>query len=397
MPRELDALYGELRTAVEASTRLRVDKLVLDAQAHTLRDFHAKHKSYQCLVINSHVQMFDIVEHFGHIVMFEGSSSSSCFSQNQMMLEKLNCLRSRCAQADIGFSEFDTYSLRPMLRRGHDQDEEHDEREESIARCLNEKQLIVSSRVATNMRLVDLLETRAGFELFERNYDAIAHQFDIDSNTLGQVEILLDESSGLLLVDVLELRRMDRDALSALRTRVKYLRMCLVSLHILIAPLSDDNDNDNDSDNDDDSEVDLASMCALTNDWRYEELRLMCLDLTTRDTFRLKLVVLMRQRSVQACVERLHASALSQRRSLFQFAFGPLSPEPSSDEIVLLSLACLNSFSAQQLLAEHTFVELLAMSAPEFSATFAMLHKKVRNAFVDAFFMPLHSGSETAS
>lgn len=140
-------------------------------------------------------------------------------------------LKELCREKDCEWIEFSTYKVEDSIRTNL-----IEERTAFIWSMIDNRDIIVSSIVTRNFKLMALLETKLKFSLYERDYDAFEKEFNIPNGSLLNVDILIDESTGCLILNTHELKSLSENEmflkLSCLCNRIKYLYIVLIPFHL---------------------------------------------------------------------------------------------------------------------------------------------------------------------
>jgi hypothetical protein len=244
----------------------------------------------------------------------------------------------------------------------------------------NRKQLIVSRKVMCNAVLVRELEVNLGFELSERDNRQLEIQHGLAEQSLLDLDIIMDELTGVCLLKMSELNDMQTSEFERLVLNIKHLRFIVSKLYVII-------DADDELDETSVNYKNLCKLCmAMNNEKR---------DHVVIDDFEFRMKIISLVESQQAynndsdslsllayTINSLYSQTLRIRQAR-KLTFARLNPISSRQEAFLIGCKCFNSFVAQHLLYSFQLAELIAMSydCDALRRAFPLLNNKIVQLF----------------
>ena len=296
-----------------------------------------------CLIANNHILIYEHLKQFTHIIIYDPLHFHNETSQ-ALVVKKLKPLRDLCATQHIAYAEFKPYKLQENLLEFS---------RSQLDTNWYGRRLIVSCLITENSDLIELLETKLNFSLIERNYEKIAYKFNILDFTLPDVDILLDCSTGCLMLDTSRLDLYSKD--DSILHRIESFKNKLKFLYIIFVPLGQPPKN-------------LTS-----NHLFYIKMNKFCHRINKINCGLLvKLINLVQFNYFEQVFQQLYDTAMSlnptQTRNLGLRL--NCSIEPTKEEIFLLSAGCFNAFQVSYMLSVHKLLDLIKMSKSALLATF---------------------------
>ena len=301
-------------------------------------------KLQDCLIANNHILIYEHLKHFTHLIIYDPLHFHNETSQALAVKKKLKPLRELCATQHITYAEFKPYKVQENLlefSRSHLDTNWYDRR------------LIVSPLVTENSDLIELFETKLNFSLIERNYEQIAYKFNILDFTLPDVDILVDCSTGCLLLDASRLDLCSED--DSILHRIESFKNKLKYLYIIFVPLGPPPKN-------------------LTgNHLFYIKINKFCHQINKNNCgLHVKLIDLVQLKCFEQVFQQLYETAMSLNPTQTRHLGLKLncSIEPTREEIFLLSAGCFNAFQVNYLLSVHKLLDIIKMSKSALLAAF---------------------------
>lgn len=281
-------------------------------------------------------------------------------------LIRITCLKDICQKFKINYIEFESYRLDLESK-----DLLENESNQSPLNC--GKQLIVSNRVAGHSDLVDLIEFRMGFSIFERDYDSMITQYQLNKAFICDADILIDEQTGIIFQDIGQFLNFGEQQFISLLTRISRFKFNLKFLYIFLIPSYQEVSKDFEEITSNPNYVKLAKFSMGNNQ--------------TEICFKLKQILISNFDNLEIYLKNIYSES-EKRRKNAKYDWPMLSFKPTKDEMFLISLGCLNSFSAQYLLSRHKLTDIFEMKLEEFVIRFPLIETFNAKLFFDIINKP---------
>lgn len=274
------------------------------------------------------IHLKEYLQQFTNIILYQ----SPKIAENLELKHNEN-MKKICNENHINFIEFEIYTVEASIKQ------------ELVIKYPklkdNEsKQLIVSKKFLNNYDLIELFETELNFELIERETNLIAKKFDIRKEFLCDVDILIDEFTAIKIYDLNKLNILNEDEMF---NEIRSLRLKIDLIYVIFAPA-------NCKEKEDFYQIFTTS--------KYLNLIKLGNDLNRNSIdFKIKMIFLTDSCHLPEAINQICSKILNQKVSNVK-----LEHKVSNEEAFLLSLGCLNSYSAQSLISKFKIIDLLEMN-----------------------------------
>ncbi|CAF0848348.1 unnamed protein product [Brachionus calyciflorus] len=346
LPRDSPSLLTSLQHDIQSMTSLRTTTYVLKSNIHSNQfEFFKSISTYDVLIINNNVQLYDKILDFTHIIAYEPLKA-----YNDSVQKEINKLYDECSKKSIKLVNFDEYKIEFEPRKILDKQLQEN------AEDLNEKMkiLIVSSKAANDPFLVDILEYEMGLKLYVRDYGSICNENNLDTNYICDADILIDEQTGVIFQDGDLFQNFFEDEFNFLIKKLLSFKFSLRNLFLV-----------------------FLSHNLKTNHQNYAKIFKFFKDHNQKSQyFKLQIFLAKGYENLKIFMEKILSVDCEQNSNKFNFC-----ENPSLDEIFLLSLGCFNSYNAQVMLFDNNLTDLITMNIDDFIHKFNFIDRSTAQLF----------------
>jgi hypothetical protein len=321
-----------LKNEIEEDSGLRLETFVSKPQFEAGRfEQLNRQKSFDCLIVNHNVGIYEYAQNFQSVIAYDKSETPE---------NEANQLKEICSRFDIEYIEFEVYKFESRLAVAND----------VKIREMENYQIIVTSKILRISHLVEFLETNMNIELIKRDYSIFDKLFKSSQKQLTRqicdVDVLFDEISGLVLVDISAFFWNGEFNTEWLTDKISHYRYSLQTVYVVISGL-----NGHLSSTD---QLKLTDVDRILRDFK----KSLFWTQESDNSFDVKLVILEDETSLTKLIVNIIRSRREERKN-YELAYPNLSETMSEDEFLLISSGCFNSFSAQYVLSKTNLVDFL--------------------------------------
>jgi hypothetical protein len=296
------------------------------------------YKKYECFIAHNDVSLNEHLTSFTQVILYQTPNEMDSIQfknyENMKKISKTN---------KIDFIEFETYKVDLISKMSVIEKQVFNQ----------SKQLIVSKKFMNNSELIEWSETRLNFELIERDINNLVKKYAIDRRLLNDLDVLVDEFTGISFFNLNDLNKINESEFIA---NLKLIRLKIDYYYIIFVPFD---------------ELSVEQYLKLTNSVNYLKFTKLCNELNRNSiNFKIKTINLNKRNQL---AETVHKICFKDNEKDIKSL---LKHEISDEEVFLLSLGCLNFYSAQSLKSNFKMIDIITMDETNYEYVKNILSKK---------------------
>lgn len=222
------------------------------------------------------------------------------------------------------------------------------------------RQIIVSPKLLNNSDFIEWFEYKLNYELIERNVDYIANEFEIKKELLCSADILIDEFTGISILDLDKFIYLNE---TDLNNQIKLVKFKIDLLYLIFSPFNKN------------SKTNLLSIYI---SGIYVRLIKFCNELNKKSNeFKIKPIFLSKSDQLVSTIDRICSFTFQNERLCGNK--NSLSRTITNQEAFLLSLGCFNSYNAQRILSFFELIDIINLNDYDQIKHFSVMSQKKFN------------------